>query len=167
MPGDLTPADRFDHSRWLRFLSLWMDSVFQVPGTGLRFGLDPLIGLIPVVGDVGSAAVSFYILIAAARLQVPRSTLARMGLNIAIDYVLGAIPLVGNVFDFMWKANDKNMQLLERTLAAAPAERTRHSFWDSLFVWGIAAALLAMLITSVAVAVATGAWIARQVTARG
>src|SRR5262245_23284466 len=97
--------DRQRTQQFARLLSQWLDTAFEVPGLGWRFGLDPLVGLFPVVGDFASAMVSLYILAAAAQLQVPRGTLLRMGLNVGIDYLLGSLPVVGNVFDFIWKAN--------------------------------------------------------------
>jgi len=150
-----------DRRLWLKLLSTWTDSVFEVPGTGWRFGLDPIIGLVPVAGDLASAVLSFYILSVAAQMRVPRSTLVRMGLNVGIDYVLGSIPVLGNVFDFVWKANQRNMQLLERHLAAPASERRRQSMWDWLLVASIGVVLVAAFIGSLAAALLIAAWIAR------
>src|SRR3954447_762145 len=144
-----------------RLISVWSDTVFEVPGLGWRFGLDPIIGLIPVAGDFASAVVSLYILALAAEMQVPRSTMLRMGLNVAIDYFVGAIPLVGNLFDFAWKANARNMQLLERTMASPPTERRKQSLWDWLILVGLLAALVALFIGSLVIAILIAAWIAR------
>jgi len=127
-------------------ISKWSDTVFEIPGLGWRFGLDPIIGLIPVAGDFATSLVSLYILSLAAEARVPRGTMLRMGLNVAIDYFVGSIPIVGNVFDFAWKANYRNMQLLERALAAPPAQRTRQSQADWLILGGIVAAMVALLI---------------------
>src|SRR5687768_2046259 len=115
MPGERrnSAALRASAAEWLKMLSRLLDDAFLIPGTPWRVGLDPLIGLFPVVGDLATVGMSFYILITAAKMQVPRATLYRMGLNIAVDYIVGSIPLVGNVFDFFWKANSKNMELLE------------------------------------------------------
>src|SRR5688572_25319700 len=71
-----------DRRIWLKLLSTWTDNVFEVPGLGWRFGLDPIIGLVPVAGDLVSAVLSFYILSVAAQMRVPRSTLVRMGMNV-------------------------------------------------------------------------------------
>src|SRR3954454_23454301 len=144
-----------------RLISIWTDTVFEVPVLGWRFGLDPLIGLIPIAGDVASSVVSLYILALAAEMQVPRSTMMRMGLNVAIDYFVGSIPLVGNVFDFAWKANARNMQLLERTMASPPTERRKQSLWDWLILVGLLAALVALFIGSLVIAILIAAWIAR------
>jgi hypothetical protein len=133
--------------------------VFEVPGLGWRFGLDPLIGLVPVVGDLATTAMSFYILSLAAYFKVPRSTLARMAMNVAIDYVVGSIPLVGNIFDFAWKANQRNVTLLERALAQPPGEFRRQSVLDWLFVGGVILLLLAAFIGSITLAIVFATWI--------
>jgi hypothetical protein len=161
--GNERPAAqrRLGNEQWARLISYWTDTVFEIPGLGWRFGLDPIIGLIPVAGDVASSLMSLYIISLAAEMRVPRSTLLRMAMNVAIDCVAGSIPIVGNIFDFGWKANHRNMQLLERTLAAPENQRTRQSIWDGFFVVGLVALLILMLIGSIAVAVAGALWIVR------
>ena len=89
----------------LERLSYLLDGLFRVPGTHWRFGLDALVGLIPGVGDAATSLASFYILAAGVRYRVPKDTLLRMGINIAIDYLIGVIPVVGDMFDFAWKSN--------------------------------------------------------------
>lgn len=96
----------------LETLSHYLDGLFKIPGVGWRFGLDSLIGLIPNVGDVSTALVSFYILVAGVRYGVPKITLARMAFNVGLDYLVGVIPFVGDAFDFVWKANKQNMDLI-------------------------------------------------------
>jgi hypothetical protein len=93
-------------------LSRYLDGLFRIPGTGWRFGLDSLIGLVPNVGDISTALVSFYILVAGVRYGVPKITLLRMAFNIGLDYVIGVIPVIGDAFDFFWKSNQKNMDLI-------------------------------------------------------
>ena len=128
-----------------------LDDVFRVPILGWRFGLDALVGLIPGIGDTGTALASFYILASAVRHGVPKITLLRMGLNIGFDYVLGSLPLVGDVADAFWKSNQKNIALLRKraTVSAEEARAGRLSDW--IFVGGIIAVLIALLITSIAV----------------
>jgi len=155
------PAIWIDKKNLAKLISVWSDTVFEVPGLGWRFGLDPIIGLIPIAGDFASAVVSLYLLTLAAEMQVPRSTMLRMGLNVAIDYFVGSIPVVGNIFDFAWKANARNMQLLERTLAAPPTERRKQSLWDWLILGGLVVLLVALFIGSLVVAILIAAWIAR------
>jgi len=95
----------------------------------LRFGLDPLIGLIPGVGDAVGAVLAGWILVAAIRLGASRATLVRIAGNIALDAGLGAVPILGDIFDFAWKANLRNLALLERHLIdPARAMRADRSF---------------------------------------
>jgi len=149
IPGDRRAGSRqLINQQVLKYLATWLDNVFVVPGTKLRFGLDPIIGLIPIVGDLATTIIALYIISAAAQMQVPKSTLARMGLNIVIDSVVGAIPLVGNIFDFAWKANALNLQLLERHANATSTERRRHTFWDWIFVAGMISLVILVVVGS-------------------
>jgi Domain of unknown function (DUF4112) len=136
----------------LEQLSYWLDGVFRIPGTGWRFGLDAVAGLVPGVGDFATSAVSFYILAAGVRYGVPKATLLRMGANLGIDYLLGSIPLVGDLFDAYWKSNQKNVELLKRraTVSAEEARRGRVSDW--LFVGSVILVLVAILVGSVLLA---------------
>src|SRR5919112_300044 len=90
---------RADVERSIEQLSRWMDGLFRIPGTGWRFGLDALVGLVPGVGDLATTAVSFYILASGVRYRVPKATLLRMGANVGIDYLLGAVPVLGDLLD--------------------------------------------------------------------
>ena len=98
----------------LRNLSHVLDNAIALPVIGYRIGLDPLIGLLPGGGDLMTGIISIYVVIEAARLGVPAATLGRMGLNILIEVILGTIPMVGDFFDVVWKANVRNVALLER-----------------------------------------------------
>lgn len=132
-------------------LSHWLDGLFRIPGTGWRFGLDALVGLIPGVGDTATALASFYILASGVRYRVPKVTLLRMGLNIGLDYVFGSIPIVGDLFDVAWKSNQRNVALLREraTVSAADAKKGRTSDW--IFVGVIILILVALLVCSIAV----------------
>jgi len=110
----------------LRSLARLLDNSIPVPGTGRRIGLDPLLGLLPGVGDLAGAALSGYILLEAARMGAPRATLLRMASNVALESVVGAVPLLGDLFDAGWKANARNVRLLDRHLAA-PGDAARAS----------------------------------------
>lgn len=145
----------------LEMLARWMDSVFRIPGVGIRFGLDALIGLIPGFGDTLTSLVSIYILAAGARLGVPRVTLVRMALNIAIDWLLGSFPVLGDVFDVYWKANQRNVALLRRHAMAAPAQERRARAGDWLFVGGLICSLLLLVAASLAAAFFLVSWWAR------
>ena len=91
-----------------------MDSAYRVPGTSIRFGWDPLVGLVPGVGDVATASFAVTILYHAYLLGVPRVVLLRMVLNILIDLAAGLVPIAGDVADVAWKSNSLNLALLER-----------------------------------------------------
>lgn len=93
-------------------LARLMDSHFRIPGTNIRFGLDPVIDLIPGVGDLAGVAISGYLIWEARRLGAPKSLMARMAGNVAMDFILGAVPLAGTIADVFWRANDRNIRLL-------------------------------------------------------
>jgi len=122
----------------LRGLQRLLDDVFRVPGTGIRFGWDPVIGLVPWVGDVLTAIFSCAIIVQAHHLRVPRIVQLRMVMNVAIDVLVGVVPLVGDVADVFWKSNAKNFALLERH--AAPDTKATRGDW--LFVAGAVSAIL-------------------------
>ncbi|YAF98210.1 MAG: DUF4112 domain-containing protein [Nodularia sp. CChRGM 3473] len=100
----------------LRQISRILDKIFTIPGTPIHLGLDPIIGFIPISGDFLGFILSSYIIIEAARLGVPKTTLSRMLLNIIIDSLVGTIPAIGDLFDFAWTANEYNIKLLEEHL---------------------------------------------------
>ena len=99
-----------------------LDSAVRLPG-GFRVGLDGLVGLVPGVGDLVGAGLSGYLVVAAARLGLPRRTVARMVANVAVETVVGAVPLVGDAFDFVFKANERNARLLHEALERRERER--------------------------------------------
>jgi uncharacterized protein DUF4112 len=124
----------------LRKLMRLLDEAFRVPGTRLRFGWDPIIGLIPWIGDLFTALIGCAIVVQAHRMRVPGVVQLRMLLNIGIDLVAGVVPVVGDAVDMLWKSNTKNFALLERHAPAVqPATRG-----DWLFVVGVVAAVVAM-----------------------
>jgi len=133
--------------RHVQELSRWMDTAFEVPIVGWRFGWDALIGLVPGVGDVATTLVSLYIVALAGKVGLPRITVARMGLNIAIDMLLGSLPLVGDLFDVWWKANQRNAALLAERLDSPDALNRKATVGDWLFVGAIGLALFALLAT--------------------
>lgn len=116
---------RDQHLSQIRSLAQILDSRFEGP-YGWRFGLDGIIGLIPVVGDIVTSSFSFYILYGAAMMGCPPTVILRMGLNILLENLADMIPLVGNLFDFYWKANQKNVALLENYLIQ-PRQTARSS----------------------------------------
>ncbi|MEN3334926.1 MAG: hypothetical protein V7641_4291 [Blastocatellia bacterium] len=99
----------------LERIELFMDRAIRIPGTNLRFGLDPIIGFFfPVVGDWVGTFVSAYIVLASIRHGLPKRTITRMVFNVAVDFLVGSIPLVGDAVDFAWKSNSKNLRLLNK-----------------------------------------------------
>lgn len=109
----------------LRRLAWVLDDLVRIPGTNIRFGLDALLGLMPAGGDVAGGAVSAYTIIRAAGLGAGPAVLVRMGLNVLIDTMIGAVPFLGDLFDFGWKANRRNIALLDRHVAEpAPVQRS-------------------------------------------
>jgi len=130
----LPPEDRSGSRRTsasleplFRWLALIMDEFLRFPGTKIRFGLDPIIGLLPGIGDVSSAIISAVALVHAARYGVPKILLARMAMNILINELVGIIPGLGDAFSFWFKSNVRNYELLRR-YSAAPA-RSRKGDW--------------------------------------
>jgi hypothetical protein len=99
---------------WVRRLATLLDTRFGVPGTRIRFGLDTIVGFVPVVGDTLTLAAGAAIVMEAMRLGVRRRVLAQMGLNLAIDWVVGLVPVADLVLDTMFKAHIRNLALLER-----------------------------------------------------
>ncbi|MBE9014142.1 DUF4112 domain-containing protein [Pseudanabaenaceae cyanobacterium LEGE 13415] len=130
----------------LRSLTHLLDNALPIPGTKYRIGIDPIIGLFPGGGDVAMSFVSSYILIEAARLGLPRPTLLRMLWNLILDALLGIIPMAGDFVDLAWKANSKNLVLIEAHLAK-PGQQAKA---DYLFV-----ALLILVLLSVVIAIGT------------
>ena len=129
----------------LENLSRYLDGLFRIPGTGWRFGLDALIGLIPNVGDTLTSFASFYILLAGARYGVPKITLLRMAFNIGLDYLVGTIPFIGDAFDFVSKANKQNLDLIRTRATGQGTGKTS----DYLFVFGIIGFLILLLVGSI------------------
>ena len=100
----------------LNFLAWLLDSAIPLPGTRFTVGLDALIGLVPVIGDLIGAALSSIIVAEASRLGAPRALLARMAFNVAVETLAGIVPFLGDAFDAGWKANQKNVRLLNAWL---------------------------------------------------
>ena len=141
----------------LEVFSQLMDNRFRVPVLGWRFGLNAIIDLIPQFGDVVTTVVALYLLVSAVRYRVPKVTLLRMGLNIAIYFVGGLVPLAGDIFAIWWKPNIRNMNLLRAraTVSAEDARNARASDWA--FVAVIVGVLVTLLVGSI-VLVATIIW---------
>ena len=138
--------------RELEVFSQFMDNQFRVPVLGWRFGLNAIIDLVPGIGDVATSIIALYLLVSAVRYRVPKVTLLRMALNIAIYFIGGLVPLLGDIFAIWWKPNIRNLNLLRAraTVSAPDAHQARVSDW--LFVGGVAAFLLTLLFGSIILA---------------
>lgn len=137
----------------LRAVVRLMDDAIRIPGTNFRIGFDALIGLIPGVGDMAGGIISSVVILAAARAGAPSSLIARMVGNAGIDVLFGAIPVLGDLFDAGWKANRRNLNLLERYLER-PTPTGRASM---LFVIGAIVVIILLVVASVAAAL----WLTR------
>ncbi|MFC7046712.1 DUF4112 domain-containing protein [Halobacteriaceae archaeon GCM10025711] len=141
----------------LERLSFVLDNAVRVPGTSYRVGLDPLVGLLPGIGDVPTTAVSAYIVVEAAAMGVPRATVARMVFNLVVDAVFGSIPIAGDLFDAVWKANARNVGLLEARLDDPGAQSA-----DRRFLWLAGGGLFVVLLALSAGVVVLLAWLVRS-----
>jgi hypothetical protein len=152
------PAPSSDAARRLAFARLLaelLDRRFTVPGTSIRIGLDPIIGLIPGIGDTLANLAGSAILLIGAQFNLPKIVLLRMALNVALNTLVGAIPFVGDLFSIWFRSNVRNAQLLERY---ATQHRQRAAAADWLFVVAVIGGLLLLLI---AVLIGLG-WLIRQ-----
>ncbi len=140
-----------------RILARLLDEAIAIPGTSYRIGVDPIVGLVPGVGDVIGALLSGWIVLVGIRLGAPGAVVARMALNVGIDTLVGAVPIGGDLFDFAWKSNVRNVRLLEAWLAR-PAPTRRAS---GLVVAAVAVGMLAVLAAVLAAAGWALAWAAR------
>lgn len=129
--------------RWARIF----DSAFRIPGTQITFGIDPLLGQVPGVGDLASPLLSIFMVWHGARLRVPKVVLARMVFNALIDALAGVVPVAGDLFDFGWKATAWNLALLEKH--AMPGQRATRGDYAFVLLCSVilaGAALLPLLL---------------------
>ena len=133
---------RQDYMAIARLFAQILDRSFRVPGTDIRFGLDPLIGLIPGLGDTVVGVIGSMILVLAARLQVPKIVLVRMSANIALNGLIGSIPIVGDLFSVWFQSNVRNVELLERHAMDGRAS----TLGDWAFVIGLFLSILSLFV---------------------
>lgn len=157
--NEIQTQKQIEIEKGLDNLAFYLDDLFRVPGVGWRFGLDAIIGLIPNVGDTITSFASFYILLAGVRYGVPKITLLRMAFNIGLDYLVGSIPLIGDAFDFVWKSNKMNMNLIRQRASGHGTGKTS----DYIFVFGLILVLIGILAGSI---VASGLIIYWVITSR-
>jgi len=136
------PSERQRAKKRLERVAWYLDNSIPIPGLDARIGIDGLIGLLPGIGDTLGALLSSYLLGEAARLGAPKSVLVKMAFNIALDALVGAIPVLGDLFDFVWKANQRNVDILNQYL-----DRPRKTVVTSrIFAWVLAVALVGFVI---------------------
>ena len=128
----------------LEAIASWLDDVFRVPGTNVRFGLDAVGGLLPGIGDLVTGMASMLILQAAWQRGLPRVALMRMLVNVALDTVVGSIPVAGDLFDVAWKANRRNVELLQKYSAGSERRHELHDYGFLALLLLVTAALLAL-----------------------
>ena len=128
--------------KWVERVSRLMDEQFRLPGTNFRFGLDPILNMIPVAGGIGGFAVSAMLLLTMAKYGVSRKVLLIMTLNIILDSTIGAIPIIGNIFDFAYKSNSRNIKLLKEHYQ----EGKHQGSGKGVIAWIIIILLLALIL---------------------
>ncbi len=121
----------------IRTVSHLLDNAIPIPGTRFRVGLDPLLGLLPGAGDILGAVLSAYIVVEAARFGLPRETLVKMLSNLVMDSVGGSLPILGDIFDATWKANSRNLALLEAHIATPEPTKAADRRFIALIILGL------------------------------
>jgi hypothetical protein len=132
-----------------RTLARLLDSAARVPGTGIRFGADAVLGLIPGLGDVAGAALAGYLVILAQRLGAPRAVVLRMLGNVAVDTIGGTVPLIGDLFDVAYKSNLRNLALLERAIERPAATKRTSRLLVAVTFLGLALLVAGGLVVTV------------------
>ncbi|UBF24996.1 DUF4112 domain-containing protein [Kovacikia minuta CCNUW1] len=148
MPANSQVHSKSSALQRVRLLSRVLDNAIPIPGTSYRIGLDPLLGLIPGGGDIAGAVASAYIVLESARFGLPRKTLMQMLTNLFTDAVVGVVPFLGDFFDVTWKANSRNVALLEAHLKNPRPQRAA----DRLFLAFLVIALLLFVAAVAAIA---------------
>lgn len=147
------PSHKVNKLSKLRRISRLLDNAITIPGTKISFGLDPILGLLPGGGDTLTGGIAAYIVVEAARMGIPREILGKMVGNILIDSFAGTIPVVGDLFDVGWKANVKNIELLEEHLGVAESNPS-----DKLFIFGLIIVLALIVLGFAAITFFTVTW---------
>ena len=144
-PAQQTPQTQRQYQQALQRLQTFaraMDSKFKVPLLGARIGWDGLIGLIPGVGDLAGLALSGYVVVEGMRLRIPKPLLGRMLINILVEFLCGLVPVLGDLFDFYWKANERNVRLLQNHIErqlTPPPQRSANTLLLALLVLALLA----------------------------
>ena len=165
--GQIVGPGRWNRGAWLfrdrtlQQLEILLDEAFRIPGTGIRFGLDGIIGLVPGLGDVLAGILSLIIPLAAWIRGVPYITIVRMTVNIGIGVLVGSIPIFGDIFDIAWKPNRRNYQLLVRHIG----EPHRHTSKDWIFLFLLGATLAFIFVIPIILLFVIILWIGNSLSA--
>ena len=128
--GDVIGQSRVErfHSAERRILRMShvLDDLFRVPGTSMKLGVDPIVGLIPVIGDIVTAIPGAWLILEATRFGIPRVVLGRMVVNLTLDLGIGAIPLIGDAYDLFFRSNARNLDLFRRYALEPETSTRRH-----------------------------------------
>lgn len=124
---------KIDQNQNHRKVAKVLDDAFTLPGTKVKIGLDPIIGLVPGIGDVIGGVIGLYFLWEASRRKLPAVILIRMAFNIILEVAIGSIPVLGDIFDVSWKANRRNSDLIEKY----SDEKTKTTILSTIIVWFI------------------------------
>jgi hypothetical protein len=135
----LSRAERFTAAeRRIGRVTHVLDELVSVPGTSIKVGLDPVIGVIPIAGDALAALVGVWVILEASRFGIPRVVLGRMVANLVVDLGIGAIPLIGDAYDLFFRSNSRNLDLFRRhALDPGASTRGEQGFFIGLLVLAI------------------------------
>jgi hypothetical protein len=151
----MSSKDRISTKHRLESLAWLLDSSIRLPRTNFRIGLDGLIGLIPGIGDTFGGIMSSYIIAEAGRMGLPKSTLIRMTYNVLIETLIGMIPVAGDLFDITWKANNRNIKLLQAHMGDPRRTTTK----DRVFVIVLIVLLIALIVGIIWLSIALINWL--------
>lgn len=145
---------------FIAFMAKMMDTAFVVPGTNIRFGLDPILGLVPGLGDTLTSFISTFLIFQSARYGVPKVVIARMAMNVMANTVIGAIPVAGDAFSVYFKSNAKNYELLRRHAGTQQRKSTAGDWAFVIAVLAVVVSVILFVIIGIAVVLSKlGDWI--------
>lgn len=132
---------------WLRWWADLLDSKFRIPGTNIRFGLDPILSIFPGLGELATPVFTVLVLVQALRQRVPGVVIFRMIVNALIDAAVGAVPIAGTIADVFWRANNANLTLLERHARRGrpPSTADYVVFWVIVSIFGLVVGFLVFI----------------------